>query len=93
MNLSIEAAHGNRALVALKQPQFHVLFGSHIGLSAFDQGVEIRRLFLGNSWVAIEIAIVPAPASDVVADAIGDQVLVIDLGFHRVSAACEDPSQ
>ena len=51
LNLSIEAAHGHRAVVALKQPHFHVLFGTHIWLSAFDQGVEMRRILLGENWV------------------------------------------
>ena len=93
MNLPIETAHDGRAVVALEESQFHVLFRAHVGVSAFDQSVEVRRIDFGESGVDVENAVVPAPASDVVADPISDQILVVDLQLRQVSATSNDSGQ
>ena len=92
LNLPIETAHGDRAVVALEQPQFHVLFAAHVVASATDHGVEVCRVDLGEIGVDVEGAVVPASPSSVVADPIGDHVLVVDLQLCRASATSNDSS-
>ena len=40
LNLPIETAHGDRAVVAHQQPQFHVLFGPCVRSGAIDDGFD-----------------------------------------------------
>ena len=93
LNLSIETAHGDRAVVVLEQTQFHALFSAHIVASVLDHVVEVRRVYLGESGVDVEGAIVPPSASGAVADPIGGHVLVVDFEPCRVSATSNDSSQ
>ena len=93
LNLPIETAHGGRAVVALEQSQFHVLFGARVPASALDHGVEVLPVNLGECGVDVEDAIVPAPTSGAVSDPIRDHVLVVDLQLYRASATSNDSGQ